>query len=317
MQTTMNKQTLWVMMAGVFLAACSTAPQRRGTEINSTEVSKTSAPITASKTEPAGRGGYLPGDGPDAIVPVNLEATPDAVPQDEPLHPYANRPYVALGKNYTPQTTTGSYKKRGIASWYGKKFHGKPTAIGEIYDMYKMTAAHPTLPLPSYVRVTHLGNGKSVIVRVNDRGPFLHDRIIDLSYTAAKKLGIIGKGSSEVEVESIAADSAVITPLNMESVLSEPLAPELGANISSEPPRAGNAYIQLGAFKSKQAAEEFVARMRNEFEDSGKTIDLYQKEKESDLVRVHLGPYASSEDARLAADKMESRLGFKPMVSSR
>ena len=316
MQTTMNKQTLWVMMAGVFLAACSTAPQR-GPEINSTEISSTSAPIAASKNEPAGRGAYLPGDGPDDIVPVNLEATPDAVPQDEPLHPYANRPYVALGKKYTPLNTTGNYKKRGIASWYGKKFHGKPTAIGEKYDMYKMTAAHPTLPLPSYVRVTHLGNGKSVIVRVNDRGPFLHDRIIDLSYTAAKKLGIIGKGSSEVEVESIVVDSAVITPLNMESVLSEPLAPELGTNISTETARAGNTYIQLGAFKSKQAAEEFVARMRNEFEGSGKTIDLYQKEKESDLVRVHLGPYASQEDARLAADKMESRLGFKPMVSSR
>ena len=310
----MNKQTPWVMIAVIFIVGCSSAPQRE------TGISTAAPPRPAPEEKPVGRGAYLEGDGPGAIVPANLEGTPDAVPKYEPLHRYANRPYVALGKKYTPLTTIGKYKKRGMASWYGKKFHGKPTAIGDVYDMYKMTAAHPTLPLPSYVRVTHLGNGKSVVVRVNDRGPFLHDRIIDLSYTAAHKLGIIGKGSSAVEVESILPDSAVIAPLNMESVHSQPLssesgATESGANISTEAAPLGNAYLQLGVFRTKQAAEKFIANMRNEFEGTGKTIDIYQKEKERDLVRVHLGPYASQEDALAAADKMESRLGFKPMVS--
>ena len=300
----MNKQTSLIMVTVIILAACSNAPQR------GSEASGTPAPVVAAKNSPPG-GGYLAGDGPGADAPANLDAIPDAVPQAEPLHRYANRPYVALGKSYTPLITPGDYKKRGIASWYGKKFHGQPTSTGEIYDMYGMTAAHTTLPIPSYVRVTNLGNGKSVVVRVNDRGPFLHERVIDLSYTAAYKLGIIGKGSAEVEVESVGADAAVIIPMDSEGVRSEPLPPEAVPITAAAP--VGNVYLQLGAFKSQQSAESFVTRMRAEFEGSGKQVVLYQKN--DDLMRVHLGPYAGQEDARTAADQVQSRLGFKPLVS--
>ena len=121
-----------------------------------------------------------------------------------------------------PLTVTGNFKQRGIASWYGKKFNGERTSSGEIYDMYAMTAAHPTLPLPSYARVTNLANQKSVIVRINDRGPFMNDRIIDLSYTAAHKLGMTGDGSAEVEVDSISPDT-IINTLPVSTVQSKPL----------------------------------------------------------------------------------------------
>lgn len=157
-----------------------------------------SKPATTAKS-----GGYYLDDGPEAIPPADLEATPDAEPRAEPLHRYANRSYVVMGNRYTPQTERRAHSQEGLASWYGRRFHGKKTASGEVYDMYAMTAAHPTLPIPSYARVTNLRNGRSVVVRVNDRGPFLNDRLIDLSYTAAAKLGYIEAGSAQVEVELI------------------------------------------------------------------------------------------------------------------
>ena len=145
-------------------------------------------------------GGYYLDDGPDANPPANLDAVPDAVPKIEAFTPSTGKPYVIFGKAYTPDTRGGPYRAQGHASWYGKKFHGKATANGERYDMYGMTAAHPTLPLPSYVRVTRLSNNKSVVLRVNDRGPFLSNRLIDLSFAAAKKLGIKGIAPVEIEV---------------------------------------------------------------------------------------------------------------------
>lgn len=151
-------------------------------------------------------GGYYLDDGPDANPPANLDAVPDAVPKIEPFAPSNSKPYMVFGKTYTPDVSGGPYKKQGRASWYGKKFHGNSTANGERYNMYGMTAAHPTLPLPSYARVTRVSNGKSVVVRVNDRGPFLNDRVIDLSYVAAYKLGMLGPGSAEVVVERITPD---------------------------------------------------------------------------------------------------------------
>jgi rare lipoprotein A len=147
-------------------------------------------------------GGYYKDDGPPAQAP-NLAAIADAVPRHEPLHRWANRPYEALGKRYVPLTRVGPFQQRGAASWYGKRFHGKPTSSGEAYDMYKMSAAHPILPIPSYVRVTNLANGRKVVVRVNDRGPFHAGRVIDLSYAAAYKLGYIAAGSARVLVEQV------------------------------------------------------------------------------------------------------------------
>lgn len=302
-------------LTALLLAACGSTPQRK------VEVRDTPAPIEARVVGAAaapGTGGYLAGDGPGTDAPVNLDDVPDAVPHNEPLHRYANRPYVALGKTYTPLTVTGNFRERGIASWYGKKFHGQRTSSGEVYDMYGMTAAHPTLPIPSYVRVTNVVTQKSVIVRVNDRGPFLHERVIDLSYTAAHKLGIIGNGSGEVEVESLAGNAMIAPAAAAEQVTSTPLPP---ADI---PPKtvaadndvagSGNVYLQLGAFKSQEAAESFMAQMRAKLGDIGKQLNLFVKDG---LTRVHLGPYANQNEARSSADSLMGKLGFKPLVNLR
>jgi rare lipoprotein A len=138
---------------------------------------------------------------------VEIERIPDAVPQQEPLHAFANRPYTIYGQTYTPLINSAGFVERGFASWSGTGFEGKTTASGDPYELYAMTAAHPTLPIPSYARVTNLETGKSVIVRINDRGPFIDNRIINLSYVAARKLDIVGVGTVEVEVESVLPDA--------------------------------------------------------------------------------------------------------------
>ena len=301
----MSRQIAVLILATLALAACGSAPQRKA------EPGAVTAP---------GGGGYLPGDGPGADVDDNLDAIPDAVPRNEPLHRYANRPYIALGKTYTPLTGTGNFKQRGTASWYGKKFHGQRTSSGEVYDMYAMTAAHPTLPIPSYARVTNLANQKSVVVRVNDRGPFLHERAIDVSYTAAHKLGIIGTGSGEVEVESLAANANNTPPIAAsEPVQSKPLENSAPAPIVAVPVALASletsetsVYLQLGAFKSQQSAESFMERMRSDLGDLGKQFKLSTKDG---LVRVHIGPYGSQSEARASAESMRGTLGFKPIVN--
>ena len=343
----MNRQIVLLTLVTAMLGACAEAPLKHtkpapvvdlasGPSSNTPQIASApkaeSTTVAPSTTGPETSGGYLSGDGPGADAPANLDDTPDAVPKAEPLHRYANRPYNALGKTYTPLEAPGNYKEQGIASWYGKKFHGQRTSIGEVYDMYGMTAAHPILPIPSYARITNVATKKSVIVRVNDRGPFLHDRIIDLSYTAAHKLGIINNGSAEVLVESIAVDGS--EPLTVSTVLptpikSEPLAleptppvvvvPEVPKSASTpvsstKAPSAGNIYLQLGAFKSPQGAESFLAKMQSKLGDEGKSLTLYQKDG---LERIHLGPYATPDEARAAAEKLKTQLGFKPFVSVR
>jgi rare lipoprotein A len=149
------------------------------------------------------KGGYYKDDGPHANPPANLDRVPDAVPKVEPLNRAANRPYTALGNSYVPMTRVQPFSQRGLASWYGKRYHGRKTSSGEVYDMYRMTAAHPTLPIPSYARVTNMKTGKSVVVRINDRGPFKSGRVIDLSYVAAYKLGYVQAGEATVEVAAI------------------------------------------------------------------------------------------------------------------
>jgi rare lipoprotein A len=179
-------------------AGCATTPKPA-----TTPASPAPSPGSATTAPAPSKPGYYKDDGPGDNMPANIDSIPDAVPRVEPLHRYANRPYVVFSREYVPATTLRPYKERGVASWYGRKFHGEKTSTGEIYDMYAMTAAHPTLPLPSYARVTSLASGKSVIVRVNDRGPFLHNRVIDLSYAAAHRIGIAQRGSGEVEVVAI------------------------------------------------------------------------------------------------------------------
>ncbi|MDP2852379.1 MAG: septal ring lytic transglycosylase RlpA family protein [Gallionella sp.] len=316
----MNKQVVVLTLATLILAACGSAPQRK------VETRSTPAPVEDHAVGAPGTpatstgGGYLAGDGPGANAPANLDEISDAVPKSEPLHRYANRPYAALGKTYTPLTAAGNYKERGIASWYGKKFHGQRTSSGEVYDMYGMTAAHPTLPIPSYARVTNTASKKSVVVRVNDRGPFLHERVMDLSYTAAHKLGILGNGSAEVEVESLAPDASVQTLAKADTVESRPLekiepAVQVAAPAASAPAApAGNVYLQLGAFKTQEAAESFMAQMRAKLGDAGKQLSVFLKDG---LNRVHLGPYANQDAARSSAEGLKGKLGFKPMVNLR
>ena len=161
------------------------------------------AGVSAVNTGAARPGAYYEDDGPGANPPANLDQIADAVPRVEPYASGPNKPYEVFGKEYVPDTSQRPYLERGIGSWYGRKFNGQRTSSGEIYDMYAMTAAHPTLPIPSYARVTDLVNGRSVIVRINDRGPFHSGRVIDLSYAAANKLGYARQGSAEVEVERL------------------------------------------------------------------------------------------------------------------
>jgi peptidoglycan lytic transglycosylase len=196
------------MLCVLMIAGCGTlhkrvAPESEGgaapASPSASSSSSSSAPAPAGKRS----GGYYQDDGPGDHPPANLDKLPDAVPKAEPLRVAANRPYAVFGHEYVPMTSLKPYRQKGVASWYGKKFQGAQTSSGEPYDMYAMTAAHPTLPIPSYARVTNLANSRSVVVRVNDRGPFLSERIMDLSYAAAYKLGYVQAGSARVEVESI------------------------------------------------------------------------------------------------------------------
>jgi rare lipoprotein A len=175
------------LMTGVALciglAGCSTSPSSSGGS--------------------ARGGGYYQQDGPGESARLSRADLRDAVPRVEPLMSGPNKPYTVLGRSYTPETRERPFRQTGVASWYGKQFHGRQTSSGERYDMYAMTAAHPTLPIPSYARVTEAASGVSVIVRINDRGPFLHGRVIDLSYAAAHKLGYVNRGSTQVTVERI------------------------------------------------------------------------------------------------------------------
>lgn len=239
-----------------------------------------------------GGGGYYLDDGPEARPPSNLDAVPDAVPRHEPLHRFANRTYVALGNSYTPHTERRAYREEGLASWYGRRFHGKKTASGELYDMYAMTAAHPTLPIPSYARVTALKNGRSVVVRINDRGPFHSNRLIDLSYTAAHKLGYLGQGSTQVRVESI--DPA-------------------GSGIENEPSREG-LFLQVGAFGQPENAHKLLQRLQGELglDETRARVILV-----GTLHRVQMGPYANEDEAQLDRVRVRERLDMKAVLVRR
>jgi rare lipoprotein A (peptidoglycan hydrolase) len=163
------------------------------------------AACSTQKVHPTKAGGryYLNDGPPKGITQAQIDAVPEPVPKVERFISGTLKPYVAMGNSYRPMNKLAPYHARGVASWYGTRYQGLPTSSGELYDAMKVTAAHPTLPIPSYVRVTNVENGRTIIVRVNDRGPFLSDRIIDLSYVAAAKLGYAGKGSALVEIDVI------------------------------------------------------------------------------------------------------------------
>jgi len=317
------------LIAGIlamFVAACSSAPRQRSSPA---PAAGTTAP---ADTTPSSR--YYKDDGPGDAVPANLDAIPDAIPRRETLNRFASRPYTVLGRDYVPATELKPYRERGIASWYGRKFHGQKTAIGETYDMYAMTAAHPTLPLPSYARVTNAATGQSVVVRVNDRGPFLHDRIIDLSYAAAHRIGVAQKGSGEVIVESvIPGDTTIASALPpvaatpVESMV-QPAPPSLRPSQAAPPsnqltpvsppssqPAAGSNgrfVVQLGAFRDYGNAQNFLSRTREQVTAVAGEPRISQVKG---LWRVYVGPYDNEADAKRMGDRLYAAVGIDNTVA--
>ena len=236
--------------------------------------------------------------------PVDVSEIKNAVPKSEPRSKYGNpKNYKVLGKWYSVKESSTGYKEKGIASWYGKKFHGHRTSSGETYNMYGMTAAHKTLPLPTYVRVTHLKNGRSVIVKVNDRGPFHDNRIIDLSYSAAKKLGVTAKGTGAVEVTAIDPETY------QQKQAYQPKVKRTSA-ISTYPVKNEyKLYLQVGAFISQKNANKLHKRLSRMFKQQQIHSDF---SSDKNIYRVRIGPLASVADA----DKLSSYLNDKGIPSS-
>jgi rare lipoprotein A len=314
---------VFLCLALAILAGCSTTQKTAGS---------------------GGGGGYYKDDGPGSNIPRDLKSIPNAIPRIEAHAPANFRPYVVFGKKYTPVSDERPFRQEGTASWYGRKFHGKKTANGETYDMYVMSAAHPTLPLPSYARVTHARSGKSVIVRVNDRGPFHSSRIIDLSYVAADRLGLIGPGSGQVIVEAITnADIRAGRAPGPSMVAAAPQAPESAqeralapvqltlaspapvsqADVSTPDVSTPDAlavlqqqvYLQFGAFGAMQTADGLAQRLNqqiSQLESRAAHVDT-----SADLYRVQVGPYPDRTSAINAAVRIQEATGLQPTVALR
>jgi rare lipoprotein A len=305
-------------LVALLIAACTGSSYREPTRVG----------VPPGATPPSASGKYYLDDGPGPSPPPNLESVPDAVPRVEPLHRAANRPYAVLGREYVPATSLKPSQERGIASWYGRKFHGQKTSIGETYDMYAMTAAHPTLPLPSYARVTSVASGKSVVVRVNDRGPFLHGRIIDLSFAAAHRLGIAQNGSGEVDVQAILPGTVAQSPQASQpplpavasaTVAQAPFAPANATGQSSlapdVPPVAsvvGGYSVQLGAFANYANAQAFLAHAQNQLSAAQVEAKIRQA---GGLYRVYIGPYPARSDAERVGERITQAFGFATSVA--
>lgn len=219
----------------------------------------------------------------------DVSHTPDAVPRKERYARANLRPYSVFGRRYVPLRDHRNYREQGVASWYGRKFHGNKTANGEHYDMYAMSAAHKTLPIPSYVRVRNLENGRSVIVRVNDRGPFHGNRIIDLSYAAASKLGMAGKGTALVEVVGIDAD--------------HPQRSAAPPKTTPTPDHPARIYLQVGAFGDARNAQRLQRRLEGHLK---RAVRIEQGQVNGrTLHRVQIGPLPSVEVADQVVDRLE------------
>jgi len=223
-----------------------------------------------------------PGDGPSSRK-ITAAEVKDAVPANEPLARYGNHsPYTVLGKTYTVLRTSKGYHERGIASWYGSKFHGRRTSSGEVYDMHLATAAHKSLPLPTYAEVTNLDNGRKMIVKINDRGPFHEDRIIDLSYAAAIKLGVDQTGTARIDVRAI----------NIKR--SKPAAVKV----------ADGTFLQVGAFSKRKTANDLAGKM---LAAQLKPVSVL---KSRGLYKVWIGPYASEAEIEASRHRVVE-LGYE------
>lgn len=324
----------------LFLFGCSSAPQKNNqasTPKSSIAKSTQTKPGIKLESSPqlslpkanSGQGGYYEDDGPGENVPVNLEEIIDPIPVVEPYSRSGNKPYTVFGKTYTPITDTNSpFNQKGYATWYGKKFHGKRTSSGEKYDMYKVTAAHPILPIPSYARITNLGNGKQIIVRINDRGPFHSSRVIDLSYTAALKLGFLNQGKAEVEVERLLPEEIRKMEENRgnieDGVRAKQVWQEQEKSMQSEQTErinnenkfeqmtAKQIYLQFGAFGLKENAIVSIRELEKAMRETlnNKKLEIYQN---GALYRIQSGPYVSRELANSDADKF-SLGGVRPII---
>lgn len=233
---------------------------------------------------------------------VDISRISDAVPRDEPLSRYGNPPYYdVLGHRYYTLASRDGYAERGIASWYGTKFHGRRTSSGEPYDLYQMTAAHKTLPLPTYARVTNLENGRSVIVKINDRGPFHPNRIIDLSYVAAAKLGILAEGTGLVEVKAISP--------------SAPKKPPVMASASHPTPpteKPASLFVQVGAFRNQDNALRLSHKL-----ETARLGNIHVVEADNTggpIYRVRIGPLGSVDEADSLSSNLISRGYVNPQV---
>ena len=321
------------------LTACASGPQRT-----------TSAAGAGSRPTPSAANLPAPGgapaadrDGAQANPPADLASLPDAEPVLEPIRIGGpNKPYEALGQAYVPMTVDLPFAERGLASWYGRKFHGRRTASGEVYNMYAMTAAHPTLPIPSYARVRNPANGREVVVRINDRGPFHAGRVLDLSYTAALKLDLL-RGVAPIELQRITFEAirsgawrregepdAVRVASRDAAAASLPEVPEVpaaAAAAASVPQAIADApvaraltapargfWVQLGAFRLREGAESFQQRVVAELDWLSPWLAVFG---EASMFRLQAGPYPSREQARSAAERVRAALQLVPVIVER
>jgi rare lipoprotein A len=333
---------VFFLILSLVLAGCGSNPPAPMQDVARADAGKRPAGNAQASAARSGRGAYYKDDGPADDIPPGLENTPDAEPKIEALLPRANRPYVVFGKSYTPMAEDQAYRVRGVGSWYGRRYHGQRTSSGEPYDMFAMTAAHPTLPIPSYARVTHLASGRQVIVRINDRGPFLSERIIDLSYTAALKLGYLNHGRGELEVERLMPDeiarmAARRTNPQSESTLATTAGPAMtypvaSANVvttvdsttsvnavaaSTPVPSADGKlaaasgwYLQLGAYSQQLNAEQARLKVAANLPD----LEVVQT---GGLYRLYAGPWASRAQAEAALESARGANGMSAIVVQR
>jgi rare lipoprotein A len=322
----MKKNALLILLCTAFLFACS-----------GQKTVKPSAPSPADKTitnpqtpPPAKSGGYYLDDGPGDNPPKDIDSIPNAIPKNEPYLARANKPYKALGATYKPMTSWQPYKEQGVASWYGKRYHGQKTSSGEVYDMYSMSAAHTTLPLPSYAKVTNPANGRFVIVRVNDRGPFKGNRIIDLSYAAAYQLRFASSGSTLVEVEAIdprnaatytQATSTTTAPVQLNPEQSKPAGTQTAnvaasttinsASVANTTPLTIQYFVQAGAFKNEANAGLLSKRIQAlEIAPNTGINSVYN----NGLYRLKLGPYDNKSDADSVAAEIRKQLNLSAII---
>ncbi len=251
---------------------------------------------------------------PSAASPDNFK---DAVPKVEPLLSGPNKPYTVRGKRYVPDTREIPYRHQGIASWYGKQFHGKSTSSGEKFNMYVMSAAHNTLPIPSYAHVTNTKNNRSVIVRINDRGPFSDKRIIDLSYAAAYRLGMVEQGTAAVIVERILPADIRAGRIPATSGNSSKPTPTPAPTPSPVPQNntlSGGFYLQIGVYSQQANAQNIQNQLSSQNPDLRSRLrTLYN----SGLYKVYAGPYPTRQQAQEAGDQIQYRNNINVLILDR